>query len=310
MVCRLLACEGYPLAGLQGDGTGGSVRTVGERPTKELSLRVRSYSRDPQPGVVCTEAAFHHTEWDERIPVAQAALVLVDVWDTHVIASHAARSAQIAREFIAPAVVAAREAGIAVVHAPSPVQARRYPQWTRYATEADAQAPAIRNWPEVETDEWPPAAFRRREGEYTQFRRPRPSLPDQGRNERAERGIDPSVAPEPEDFVVATGEQLQRLCKDKGILHLFFAGFATNICVPFKDYAIRAFRARGYNCLLLRDCTTAIEGHDTLEGFLGTRQAIRELEMADLAATLTGDAFIKACAPYTVDAALMMAQTS
>jgi nicotinamidase-related amidase len=274
---------------------------------KELRLRMRSYSRDPEPGVECVESRFHHIEWEERIPLTQAALVLVDVWDTHVIASHAARTAQIARDFIAPVMAAARRAGMAVVHAPSPVQARRYPQWTRYADEADHRAPAIRNWPDVETDEWPPVAFRRREREYAQFRRPRPSMGDESRNERAERRIDRSVEPAPEDFVVATGDQLHRLCKDKGILHLFYAGFATNICVPFKDYAIRAFRARGYNCLLLRDCTTAIEGHDTLDGFLGTRQAIRELEMADLAATLTGAELIEACMPYTVDASIQAA---
>jgi len=32
-----------------------------------------------------------------------------------------------------------------------------------------------------------------------------------------------------------------------GLLHLFYAGFAANICIPFKDYGIRALRARGYN---------------------------------------------------------------
>ena len=55
------------------------------------------------------------------------------------------------------------------------------------------------------------------------------------------------MEPAPEDFVVATGDQLHRLCRDRGILHLFYAGFAANICIPFKDYGIRALRAGDNN---------------------------------------------------------------
>jgi nicotinamidase-related amidase len=259
-------------------------------------LLVRTDQRQPEPGADCVEANFHYQEWPVRIPAPAAALVLVDVWDTHVIASHAARTAQIARTRIAPAIAAARGAGVAVVHAPSPVQARRFPQWTRYATEEDARAPAVRSWPFLEADDWPPVAFRRRDGEYAQFRRPQSPLLAGLRGEREARGVDPSVEPGPDDFVVATGEQLHRLCRERGILHLFYAGFAANVCIPFKDYGIRAFRARGYNVVLLRDCTTAIEGHDTIGDLAGTRQAIRELEMADAASTVTSGAFVAACA--------------
>jgi nicotinamidase-related amidase len=261
-----------------------------------LRLTVRSYQRQTELGVPCEEERFHYVEWPVSVPVQAAALVLVDVWDTHAIASHASRTAELARTKIRPALLAAREAGITVVHAPSPAQAQRYPQSRRYATDEDAQEPATgRSIPTVEVDDWPPPAFRRREGDAAQFRRPRPPQPEGARRERLERGIDPSVAPEPGDFVVATGDQLHRLCKDRGILHLFYAGFATNICIPFKDYAIRSFHARGYNCILLRDCTTAIEGHDTIADLTGTKIAIRELEMADIAATATSHAFIAAC---------------
>ena len=263
---------------------------------RELQLAVRTYQRQPEPGVECVESNFHYEEWPIRVPVREAAVVLVDVWDTHVIASHAARTAEIARTRIAPAIAAARAAAVAIIHAPSPVQARRYPQWTRYATDDDASAPAVQSWPFLTAGDWPPPAFRRREGHYAQFRRPQSPLVGQLRGERLHRRIDPSVEPAPDDFVVATGDQLHRLCADRGLLHLFFAGFAANICIPFKDYAIRAFHARGYNCLLLRDCTTAIEGHDTIGTLAGTAQAIRELEMAGLASTLTSDTFIAACA--------------
>jgi nicotinamidase-related amidase len=154
----------------------------------------------------------------------------------------------------------------------------------------------VRAWPFLEADDWPPAAFRRREGAFAQFRRRQPAQGAQFRAEREARRIDPCVEPTAEDFVVATGEQLHRLCRERGLLHLFYAGFAANICIPFKDYGVRAVRARGYNVVLLRDCTTAIEGHDTVADRSGTRQAIRELEMADLASTVTAAAFVTACA--------------
>ena len=268
----------------------------GDEPQADrLRLTLRTYQRQPEPGVPCVESAFHYEEWDVAVPAPAAALVLVDVWDRHVVTSHAARTAAIARDRIAPALAAARRAGVTVVHAPSPVQARRFPQWTRYATSADAEAPAASRPLPARASCAPPAAFRRREGEYARFRRPQSPLLEGLREERLERTIDPSVLPLPEDFVVATGEQLHRLCRDRGILHLFYAGFAANICIPFKDYGIRAFRARGYHVVLLRDCTTAIEGHDTVADLAGTRQAVRELEMADLAATITGAAFVAAC---------------
>ncbi|HEU5318844.1 MAG TPA: isochorismatase family protein [Chloroflexota bacterium] len=263
---------------------------------QSLSLTLRTYLRHPEPGIECVESRFHHAEWTVEVPAQQAAVVLVDVWDTHAIASHAARTAEIARTKIAPVLAAGRAAGVAVIHAPSPVQARRYAQWVRCASEDDACAPAISAWPFLEPGDWPPPAFRRREGEFRQFRRPVPPAEPALRAEREARRIDPSVEPQADDCVVATGAQLHRLCEDRGILHLFYAGFATNICIPFKDYGVRAFSARGYNVMLLRDCTTAIEGHDTVAELRGTQQAIRELEMAGLASTLTSDDFIAACA--------------
>ncbi len=87
------------------------------------------------------------------------------------------------------------------------------------------------------------------------------------------------LEPGPQDFVVATGEQLHRLCRHREILHLFYAGFAANICVQFRDYGIRAMRDRGYHIILLRDCTTAIEGSHTLDGEWLTQAAIFNIEL-------------------------------
>ncbi len=87
------------------------------------------------------------------------------------------------------------------------------------------------------------------------------------------------LEPQAGDFVVATGAQLHQLCRDQQILHLFYAGFAANICIQLRDYGIRAMHDRGYHTTLLRDCTTAIEGSHTLEGQWLLEAAIFNIEL-------------------------------
>ena len=234
------------------------------------------------------EANFQYGCQTLQIPASQAALVLVDVWDIHPIASHLDRTNAITRTKIAPTLDAARTAGVTVVHAPSPSVARKYPQWTRYADDADLR-------PSSAQADWPPPEFRRREGSAAQFARPIEPMVAAWTERLEARRIVPEVEPRPNDFVVATGDQLHRLLKDRGILHLFYAGFATNICIPFRDYGMRAMRRRGYNLILLRDCTTAVETHDTVEDLLITRLAIRDFEMVDIAWTATAEDFRRAC---------------
>ena len=77
-------------------------------------------------------------------------------------------------------------------------------------------------------------------------------------------------------------------------LHLFYAGFATNICVLFRDYGTRAMAQRGYNVILLRDCTTGIEHRETLEGHWLTRAAINSIEIFT-GHTTTSEQFLRAC---------------
>jgi hypothetical protein len=51
---------------------------------------------------------------------------------------------------------------------------------------------------------------------------------------------------------------------------------------------------RGYNVILLRDCTTAIEAAHTLNGAGLTQWAILEIEMT-VGVTTTSEELIKAC---------------
>lgn len=255
-------------------------------PTFDLTVR---YSRElSDPNLPCHEEHFVHGEMSWTLPTDQVGLVLVDCWDSHPVETHLERGGQIAKDHILPVAQACRKAGIAVIHAPSPQQARLYPQWTKYA-----EAPELHGNSGPSSD-WPPQDLRRRSGEYASFARPPEPRREHVTEIRDNRRIMDFLGPEPDDFVVATGAQLHRLCHHQGIVHLFYAGFAANICVQRRDYGVWAMLDRGYNIALLRDCTTAIEHSETWDGMWLTKCSILDMELR--AASVTSDELLNALA--------------
>ncbi len=95
-------------------------------------------------------------------------------------------------------------------------------------------------------------------------------------------------------MVVETGDDLHDLLHQRGILYLFYVGFAANICVPFKSYGMRAMKDRGYEIILVRDCTTAIETEDTLGTMDITRNAVRDTEL-NIGYTVSSAELVSAC---------------
>ncbi len=258
-----------------------------------LDITVR-YTRElVDSGQPSQESHLKHGELRWQMPVEQAALVLVDCWNDFVLQSITENNHRIGREKIQPAVEASRKAGVAVIHAPSAECARNYPQWRLCADDADLFAP------EKPADPWPPPEFRRAEGPYAAFRVPRighePMYTEwRKRNPPEAIRVMPFLGPKPEDYVVATGAQLHRLCRHMGILHLFYAGFAANICVQHRDCGMRPMRQRGYNVILLRDCTRAIEQPETLDGMWMTFAAVSDLELK-VGSSTTSEELQRAC---------------
>ena len=254
----------------------------------QLKIPVRYYRIYVDPSVECVEKNFGYVEKVLEIDEKKAVLVLVDVWNMHYIDSWIARAAEITVNKIAPVTEAARKAGMTIIHAPSPPVAKKYPQWTKYADDEDL------NPPTQSAPEWPPTEFVKRTGEYSTYARRKEPILEAWEERRQAMEIADPVKPEPEDFVIATGDQMNRLLMDRRILHLFYAGFATNMCVQFRDYGMRAMSRRGYNLILIKDATTGVETHDTVDELLMTRVAIRDIEV-QLAYSTTSEVFIKAC---------------
>lgn len=256
----------------------------------KITLPVRYCELNPKPGVKWGEENFHVKELKWAIDPKEMAFVMVDVWDIHPYVSHLERGAQITQERIAPVVKMCREVGVTVVHAPSPGQAVRYPEWVRYAGERE-----ICGTGGGAADDWPPADFRARKGKYAKIAKPTsPRREKWLKEELPKRKIMPCVEPQADDFVIANGDQLHRLLKHRKALHLLYAGFAANMCVLHRDYGICAMHKRGYNIILLSDCTSAIESRDTLPQMMHTKASVSIVEMV-FGSTTRSDEFLKAC---------------
>ena len=76
-----------------------------------LHIRPRYHRWHVDPGVewVETHTGYAHLDWE--IPLEQAALVLVDVWNNHYLADTAARAEAIIQERIRPLLAAGRVPG-------------------------------------------------------------------------------------------------------------------------------------------------------------------------------------------------------
>jgi nicotinamidase-related amidase len=222
-----------------------------------------------------TEAETDRPEVDLDLPVAETALVLVDCWNMHYSSSFEQRVGQIDRDCIAPVLAAARQMGMTVIHAPAPSISAKYPQSKLYAVEGEEAFAGIYGQRDAE---WPPQEFIDRTGPYEQFQRDFAVPMKYWIDRYKDQDIDPAVKPIESDYVIVTANQMHRLLKDKGIVHLVYTGFATNMCLLGRDYGVRAMAQRGYNPIVLRDCTTAVEHHDTVDELWATRATLIDME--------------------------------
>jgi len=238
---------------------------------KHLQVKVQYFQDGTPENIPCREENFIRREIFFSLPIDQTALILVDLWNLHHIESWLDRANIITQKIISPVAEKARDAGITIVHAPSPevIQNQKYNIYQGYTvlTQKDSK--------------WPPEKFKLRKDEYKVFENPReqpPGLDFRWKKLKPKLGMSPYIKIHKEDFVVATGQQLQDLCEEKKLLHLIYAGFATNWCILHRDYGIIQMSERGYNCMLIKDATEGIEFPDTLEQKWTTELAIREVE--------------------------------
>lgn len=251
--------------------------------SKDIHVKPRYYRWHVDPGVEWLEANTGYGYLDWRIPMHQAAVILVDVWDGHYLKETADRTDVIVKDRIVPLLSACRGAGVQLIHAPAPGLAEHHPAWVNLIHDDEKSGGP--------GEDWPPKEFRSKREAFADFARPEEPREAELVARRAKRRLHPLVEVQAGEAVIYNGEELHRYCKQEGILFLFFLGFNTNACILLRDYGTVEMSKRGYEVIVLRDCGTGMESFETQDGLWQTRGAILFLEMYGRY-TVTSEEFI------------------
>lgn len=276
----------------------------------DLRLPVRYWPKCPPSDVPLNEydeKALAYGETTLNLKVEETAFMLVDCWnitrhgppivaglskywDYNFIAGGTSwldRAEEIVRTRILPCLTRARELGMAVIHAPSSCIADRYPQCQALAQVIEEPPKAVRRWPPAEFvgDRWQRfMALRYGEECEAPWNRIRPAL-----------DIAEAVRPLGQEIVFSTLAQLEHTLAERHILNVLFVGFAANACLLGKPGAVADVAGSGYEVVVLRDCTTAIEAPWSVAELSATRATMDYVEMA-FGYTATSEDFLAATA--------------
>ena len=194
----------------------------------------------------------------EKVPVTTAhdtkreldptktAVVICDMWDDHWCKSAAERCDALAKR-AAPVVIAARKAGMTIIHCPSDTMdfykesAAR--QRAKDAKRIDPPKQKAIDAPTLPIDDSDGGCD---DAEPPKFRKAWT---------RQHKAIE---VDEEKDFVSDSGTEVYSILQSKGIGAVIVMGVHTNMCVLNRGFAIKQLTKWGVDCLLVRDLTDAM----------------------------------------------------
>ena len=199
----------------------------------------------------------------------KTAVVICDMWDDHWCKSAADRCGKLAKE-AAPVVVAARRAGMTIIHCPSDTmdyyKESKARQRAKDAKKIEPPKPKEIVAPALPIDDSDggcddavPAKF------FKAWTHQHEAIP-----------VD-----EEKDYVTDNGGEVYNILRDRGVTTVILMGVHTNMCVLNRSFAIKQLRKWDIDCLLVRDLTDAMYNpkkkpfvtHDE-----GTQWVIRHIE--------------------------------
>ena len=215
-----------------------------------LSLRARSRVKQALAG---REARV--SERTLRWVVAQTAIIICDMWDTHTCLTAAQRVSAMAPR-MNQVVSAARNLGVMIIHAPSD---------TMKLYEGRPERQRMQRAPMVSSPLPIKATQQNEEGDLSinggcgdpinkKYIGPGPSTT---------RGNYPWEREHPAidiigfDGITESGQEVYNFCKQGGITNIAIMGVHTNICVLNRSFGIRMMTRLGFNMVLVRDLTDA-----------------------------------------------------
>ncbi len=223
-----------------------------KRPKVPGTLRLRARRRQEQPP---GSGKIRVSEEELRWEVAQTAIIICDMWDTHTCLTHAQRVAAMAPR-MNQVVSAARNLGVMIIHAPSDTM--KYYAETPWRQRMEL-APMVSSPMPIQ------ATKQNEEGDlpinggcgdpiYRKYVGPGPATT---------RGNYPWEREHPAidiigfDGISESGQEVYNFCKQEGITNIAIMGVHTNICVLNRSFGIRMMTRLGFNMVLVRDLTDA-----------------------------------------------------
>lgn len=94
-------------------------------------------------------------------------------------------------------------------------------------------------------------------------------------------GMHPGLGIGPADLMPDTQAEVYTICQQRGLTHLIYVGFHTQVCLLGKPMGLRAMKSAGLRCVLARDMTDAHPGYDPTRNFtpdLNTEQVVEHFE--------------------------------
>ncbi|MGE5569588.1 MAG: hypothetical protein ACM3S5_11185 [Rhodospirillales bacterium] len=217
-----------------------------------LALRARRRKEQP-PG----SGKFQVFEETLRWEVAQTAIIIVDMWDTHVCAMAALRIDAMAPR-MNQVVDAARSLGVMIIHAPSDTMKYYEGRPQRLRMERAPMISLPFRIGEVRADEDESRRFPVSAGcddpVFVRFTGPAP--PTTRALVPWEREHD-AILIGGYDGISDSGQEIYNFCKQEGITNIALMGVHTNICILNRPFGIRSLRRLGFNVVLTRDLTDA-----------------------------------------------------
>ncbi|MFO0911363.1 MAG: NPCBM/NEW2 domain-containing protein [Pirellulales bacterium] len=226
--------------------------------TLAADLQLTVQARDPASGGV--------VESTERVDPAKVGVIAVDVWNFHW-----CKTATMRVDAIVPrinrALDAARKLGMTVMLCPSDVVENYagFPQRERVLVLPKVAVPNVLD---VTC----------------------PPVPDAGGcacgRERCAvnygwDGMHPALRIGELDLMPDTREEVYAICQQRGLTHLIYVGFHTQVCLLGKPMGLKAMKSAGLHCVLARDMTDAHPGYDPTRNFtpdLNTEQVVEHFE--------------------------------
>jgi hypothetical protein len=90
----------------------------------------------------------------------------------------------------------------------------------------------------------------------------------------------PEARPLDAEGIADDAEQLTALCRDLGVNHLIYVGFALNWCLLMSPGGMVDMSRRGFLCSTIRQATTAVENRETARRELNKEEALWRIALA------------------------------